>query len=217
MKDSKALHQLPSFSALKEQEINAIIDEMDHLVRFKGDLICRQHDASDSFYIIVKGEATVTVDVAGEGDGDEEEEEGKFHAQQVEVARLGTLQFFGESAMLVEEEALCNATVMVSSEKCDLLRLKKNNFVKLMAVHAETFLRHNNGKRIIEQMKDTKLKRASSNKMVLDRRRSSRQGAVAGDDEVPKKVVALARPKGLPMLPVAAGGSKATNDRSLFS
>ena len=221
LKDSKALHQLPSFSLLKEEEINAIIDEMDHLVRFKGDLICRQHDASDSFYIIVKGEASVTVDVAGEGDGDEEEEEGKFHAQQVEVARLGTLQFFGESAMLVEEEALCNATVMVSSEKCDLLRLKKNNFVKLMAVHAETFLRHNNGKSIIEQMKDTKLKRASSNKMVLDRRRSLRQGAVkgggGGGDEVAKKVVPLARPKGLPMLSVAAGGSKATNDRSLFS
>ena len=215
LKDSKALHQLPSFSLLKEEEINAIIDEMDHLVRFKGDLICRQHDASDSFYIIVQGEASVTVDVAGEGD--EAEEEGTFHAQQVEVAKLNTLQFFGESALLVDEEALCNATVTVSSEKCDLLRLKKNNFVKLMTVHAQTFLRHNNGKSIIEQMKDTKLKRASSNKMVLDRRRSSRQGAVKGGHEVAKKVVALARPKGLPMLPVAAGGSKATNDRSLFS
>jgi hypothetical protein len=81
--------------------------------------------------------------------------------------------------------------------------LKKNNFVKLMAVHAQTFLRHNNGKSIIEQMKDTKLKRASSNKMVLDRRRSSRQGAVkggGGGDEVAKKVVPLARPKGLPLL-----------------
>jgi hypothetical protein len=88
-----------------------------------------------------------------------------------------------------------------------------------MAVHAETFLRHNNGKSIIEQMKDTKLKRASSNKMVLDRRRSSRQGAVkgGGGGEVAKKVVPLARPKGLPMLPIASGGSKATNDRSLFS
>lgn len=204
LKDSKALQQLPSFSFLSEEEINAIIDEMDHLSRFKGDLICRQHEASDSLYIIVKGETTVTVDVEEE---EEEEAAGTFRAPQVEVAKLGTLQFFGESALLGEEDALCNATVMVSSDKCDLLRLKRTNFVKLMVVQERTFVRQNNGKSILEEMKDTKLKRASSNKMVLDRRKSRK---------VEGKVEPLGRPKGLPVLP-GKGGSKATNDRSLFS
>jgi predicted methyltransferase len=63
LKDSKALSKIKSFSKLKEDEVNEIIESMDHIVRFKGDLICRQYDVSDSFYIIVKGNASVTVNV----------------------------------------------------------------------------------------------------------------------------------------------------------
>ena len=63
LKDSKALSKIKSFSKLKEDEVNEIIESMDHIVRFKGDPICRQHDPSDSFYIIVKGSASVTVNV----------------------------------------------------------------------------------------------------------------------------------------------------------
>merc|ERR1711865_473179 len=63
LRDSKALSKIKSFSKLKEDEVNEIIESMDHIVRFKGDLICRQHDPSDSFYIIVKGSASVTVNV----------------------------------------------------------------------------------------------------------------------------------------------------------
>ena len=36
---------------------------MDHIVRFKDDTVCYQHDVSDSFYIIVKGDCEVNVDV----------------------------------------------------------------------------------------------------------------------------------------------------------
>ena len=38
------------------------ISKMDHIVRFKGDSICHQHDTSDAFYIVIKGSASVTVD-----------------------------------------------------------------------------------------------------------------------------------------------------------
>ena len=211
LKDSKALQQVPSFSALKEKEVNTIIDVMDHLVRCKGDLICRQDDVSDSFYIIVKGETTVTVNVEGEEAEAGERKGPGFQAQQVEVAKLETLQFFGESALLVGEEALCNATVTVLSEKCDLLRLKKVNFVKLMQQNERTFLRgQNEGKSIIEQMKDTHLKRASSNKRLLSQKRSSMEGGV---DQEGRAVVPLERPKGLPLLPDQGRKS----ERSLFS
>ena len=40
LKDSKALHQLPAFAALTNAEVDTIIDVMDHIVRYKGDLIC---------------------------------------------------------------------------------------------------------------------------------------------------------------------------------
>merc|ERR1711865_10808 len=81
LKDSQALSKIKSFSKLKEDEIDEIIELMDHIVRFKDDLICRQHDPSDCFYIIVKGSASVTVNVEkndeekniDEGDKDEEE------------------------------------------------------------------------------------------------------------------------------------------------
>merc|ERR1712166_1733775 len=80
LKDSKALSKIKTFSTLKEDEVNEIIECMDHIVRFKDDLICRQHDPSDSFYIIVKGTASVTVNVEkkdeekkiDEGDKDED-------------------------------------------------------------------------------------------------------------------------------------------------
>ena len=39
LKDSKALSKIKSFSKLKEDEVNEIIESMDHLVRFKGDSI----------------------------------------------------------------------------------------------------------------------------------------------------------------------------------
>ena len=39
LKDSKALSKIKSFSKLKEDEVNEIIESMDHLVQFKGDSI----------------------------------------------------------------------------------------------------------------------------------------------------------------------------------
>merc|ERR1711865_767370 len=104
LRDSKALSKIKSFSKLKEDEVNEIIESMDHIVRFKGDPICRQHDPSDSFYIIVKGSASVTVNVekkdeektVDEGDKDEDEDvdEEEKKPEQEEVATIETLELF---------------------------------------------------------------------------------------------------------------------------
>ena len=50
---------------------------MDHIVRFKGQEICHQHDPSDAFYVVVKGSAVVTVNV--------EEKAVKLHAETGEI------------------------------------------------------------------------------------------------------------------------------------
>ena len=69
--------------------------------------------------------------------------------KQVEVNKLGSLKFFGESALIDGEEALQNATVTVSSDRCDLLQLKKSSFMKLMESNEHTFKdRHNDSQSV---------------------------------------------------------------------
>jgi CRP-like cAMP-binding protein len=113
-----------------------------------------------------------------ESDKDMDEEEKK--PEQEEVAKIETLGFFGEGALIFGEEIeLFNATVTVSSEKCVLLRLKRLNFLKLMETNT-TFTRteENNkegddNKSIIEQMKETRQERSQLNQMLMQNRNSS--------------------------------------------
>ena len=196
LKDSKALSKIKSFSKLKENEVNEIIESMDHIVRFKGDTICRQFDVSDSFYIIVKGSASVTVNVVkkknngeiksdddedeDEAVSDDDEDEDETEPEQVEVATVETLGFFGEGALIAgDEPELRTATVTVSSDKCVLLRLKRSNFLKLMETNT-TFTRKEDNdeegidnKSIIEQMKETRNERTKSNRLLMQNRNSS--------------------------------------------
>jgi CRP-like cAMP-binding protein len=169
--------------------VNEIIENMDRIVRFKGDPVCRQHDPSDCFYIIVKGSASVTVNVEkkdeeknidkGDKDVDEDVDEEEKKPEQEEVAKIETLGFFGEGALIAGEETeLCTATVTVSSEKCVLLRLKRSNFLKLMKTNT-TFTRTeendeegDDNKSIIEQMKETRRERTKSNRLLMQNRNS---------------------------------------------
>ena len=180
VKDSKALSKIKSFSKLKDNEVNEIIESMDHIVRFKGQEVCHQHDVSDSFYIIVKGSASVTVNVEKENKDeekkiDDEDMEEEKRPEQVEVAKIETLGFFGEGALVAgDEPELRTATVTVSSEKCVLLRLKRLNFLKLMKTNT-TFTRKadvdgEDDKSIIEQMKETRRERSKSNRMMMENR-----------------------------------------------
>ena len=133
--------------------------------------------------------------------------------KQVEVNKLCSLKFFGESALIDGEEALQNATVMVLSDRCDLLQLKRSSFLKLMESNEDTFKdRHNNSQSVIDHIKQTKLEQNQSNRNILEGRRNSEVSDSGGvgikdDDELDggeedrgKKVVPLGRPKGLPNL-----------------
>ena len=235
LKDSKALHKLPIFAALDDKEVDTLIDVMDHIVRLKGDLICRQHDVSDSFYIIVKGAASVSVDDENKKTGEIRMDETGLRPKQVVVADLCSLKFFGESALLMEEDgldSLRNATVTVSSEKCVLLRLKRSNFIKLIESDEHMFKdKHEDSESVIAQVKQTKLERSQSNRNILENRGNSVVGEgedVGGgvgiksdvpdgdEEEEEDKMVPLKRPKGLPVL-LNLDGLKKRDARSLFS
>ena len=232
LKDSKALHKLPIFAALDDKEVDTLIDVMDHIVRLKGDLICRQHDVSDSFYIIVKGAASVSVDDENKKTGEIRMDETGLRPKQVVVGDLCSLKFFGESALIMEEDgldSLRNATVTVSSEKCVLLRLKRSNFIKLIESDEHMFKdKHEDSESVIAQVKQTKLERSQSNRNILENRGSSvvgEGGGVGGgvgiksdvpdgdEEEEEDKMVPLERPKGLPNL----NGLSSNNKRSLFN
>jgi len=185
LKDSKALSKIKTFSKLTETEVDKVISKMDHIVRFKGDSICHQHDASDAFYIIIKGSASVTVDVVNsmkdKEDQDEEDTAGEIfdfvgRPEQVVVASIEMLGFFGEGALVGgDEPELRTATVTVSSEKCVLLCLKRSNFLKLLKTDIfNKKSEDNDDKSIMEQMKETRMERSKSNRLLMQNRKSSR-------------------------------------------
>ena len=112
--------------------------------------------------------------------------------------------------LLDETEAFRNATVIVSSDKCDLLRLSKSSFIKLVEMNKETFHNTDNesDQSIMDQIKET---RAG----YLERRKSLMLGFNGGGGGGGGSGVVPICPKGLPLLNL--DGSVKKNERSLFS
>jgi CRP-like cAMP-binding protein len=243
LKDSKALHQFPAFSDLNDDEINTLIDRMEHITRFKNDPICHQHDISDSFYIVVKGSAVATVDddteIEIEQDITDNKETkvkcrtlSKTCPEQLEVGRIGVLECFGEGSLVKEEEGkvvvdggMCSATVTVDSDRCELLRLKRKDFLTLNDNSTTFQAHHDDHKSVLEQLNEIKTERTTSNRMLLERRKSSKAGGGGGEVNGGKdegSVKDAMKPKsltekGVPSLSVITSGSGSGGERSLFS
>ena len=180
LKDSKALHKVKVFSKFTEKQINIVIDQMDHIVRFKEDPICHQHDVSDSFYIIVKGDCVVNVDVVKRDESTTESE----RPEQMQTGVLCELNVFGESALLADDtQSFRNATVIVASDKCVLLRLKKSNWLEIMKSNSDMFKEsHEDQKSVVDSLKETLGERAEINEKLLTRRRSETSSDGGGGD-----------------------------------
>ena len=109
---------------------------MSYKKRFKGDILCKQDDLSDNFYVIVSGEAVVTIHADDEDDSEKvADSDDENPPVEIDVGHLSALQFFGESALLAvsdDEIPHRTATVRVASEKLELLCLHRLNYLKLM-------------------------------------------------------------------------------------
>ena len=190
LKDSKALHQFPTFSNLSDDEVNTLIDQMDHITRFKNDAICHQHDISDSFYIIVKGSAVATVDDDATDDQKIEfyilDEDTKCRTtattcpEQIEVGRIDVLGFFGEGSLVKDEDGdgdggTCSATVTVASDRCELLRLKRKAFLAMESSSTTFQTQNDEHKSVLEQLNEVKMERTKSNRVLLEKRRSMKK------------------------------------------
>lgn len=99
------------FSALSDKEISEVINHMERVNFSSGDVIFKEGDEGDWFFIIRQGKVTVT------------RKKGWFKDQA--VAELGPEDFFGEMA-LFENEARAATLKAVENTSCFVLF--KSNF-----------------------------------------------------------------------------------------
>jgi CRP-like cAMP-binding protein len=107
---TKAFHRIPPAN------IQAIFMRLERLPCRAGEVIIKQGDEGDYFYIIVSGKCIVTRETPLNRDG-------------IKLAELGVGDTFGEEALIAEAKR--NATVTMTADGV-LMRLKKHDFRELM-------------------------------------------------------------------------------------
>lgn len=117
----------PNFRKLPAANIDLLLEKMEPIRMNAGEVVIRQGDEGDYFYVIEEGEALVTRVV-------EEDDNGEG---SVEMAHLGQGSSFGEAALISDSPR--NATVSMQTDGV-LLRLNKENFLKLMQDPAQNWI-----------------------------------------------------------------------------
>lgn len=113
----KKMAKSPTFKNLPPANIEQLLDKLEPIKVQAGEVIIRQGDVGDYFYMIDRGDALVHR-VAG----DEEEE-------SIELAELTEGSSFGEAALISDKPR--NATISMMSDGV-LLRLSKEDFLTLL-------------------------------------------------------------------------------------
>jgi CRP-like cAMP-binding protein len=107
---TKAFHRIPP------QNIQAIFMRMQRVPTRTGEVVIKQGDEGDYFYVIVSGKCLVT-------------RETPLNKEGIKLAELGIGDTFGEEALIAEAKR--NATVTMLSDGV-LMRLNKQDFRELM-------------------------------------------------------------------------------------
>ncbi|MGD8810174.1 MAG: cyclic nucleotide-binding domain-containing protein [Gammaproteobacteria bacterium] len=107
---TKAFHKIPPAN------IQAIFMRLEQVNRKRGDVIVKQGEEGDYFYIITRGGCVVT-------------RETPLNKEGIRLAELGVGDTFGEEALI--SEAKRNATVTMAADGT-LMRLAKDDFHKLL-------------------------------------------------------------------------------------
>ncbi len=109
------LEEIPLFDGIKVSDLKKISSLVTHKKVKRNQLIIRQGDVCQYFYIIKKGQAKITIT----RDPDHE----------VILAFLSEGEFFGELSLL--DEDICSANVY-AQQACELMCIKSENFKKLL-------------------------------------------------------------------------------------
>jgi len=111
-----ALLKSPIFQRLSPANIQAILRSLEEIEVKAGDVICRQGDPGDFYYIIKKGRCALT-------------RKPSRLAKEIKLATLRTSDTFGEDSLISGDPR--NVTVTMLTDGV-LLRLDKANFIKLL-------------------------------------------------------------------------------------
>jgi len=116
---SRALQKCEIFATLTSVNSRTVLNKMELQKFERGDIICKQGEAADTFCVIVQGIVDVSVDHFFGVEGKE--------GTSVEVVNtLTRLDFFGESALLKNpEDAVRNATITCTSKTVEVCWLTK--------------------------------------------------------------------------------------------
>lgn len=107
---TKAFHRIPPAN------IQAIFMRMQRVEAKTGDVIIKQGDDGDYFYVIVKGKCVVT-------------RETPLNKAGIKLAELGMGDTFGEEALIADAKRNANITMLTDGA---LMRLAKDDFRKLL-------------------------------------------------------------------------------------
>ncbi len=132
----RKMQHSPNFRKLPAANIDQVLERMDPARVEAGEVIIRQGEEGDYFYVIEKGEAMVTRVV----------EEDEALEESVEMADLGEGAAFGEAALISNKPR--NATVSMQTDGV-LLRLNKEDFLALMQEPLQDWLDYEAAKALV--------------------------------------------------------------------
>ena len=107
---TKAFHRIPPAN------LQALFMRMQHVACRAGEVVIKQGDEGDYFYVITKGSAVVTRETPMNRDG-------------LKLAELGVGESFGEEALISDGKR--NATITMQTDGA-LVRLGKDDFKELL-------------------------------------------------------------------------------------
>lgn len=115
----KALKTVPGFTLLQDEDLLEIVGASVNLVWPASECVFNKGSAAEALYIVLSG----TVQIYDEVDGAE-----------IEIARTGAGEYFGESSLLSEGTHSKNVRAL---EDVELLVLSKESFQELLASKPE--------------------------------------------------------------------------------
>ncbi|HET7923003.1 MAG TPA: cyclic nucleotide-binding domain-containing protein [Gammaproteobacteria bacterium] len=126
---TKAFHRIPPAN------IQAMFMRMEHITRKPGDVIIKQGDDGDFFYIIAAGRCVVTRETPTNKAG-------------IKLAELGVGDSFGEEALI--SDAKRNATITMLTDG-SLVRLAKADFKTLLNEPLQKWVSHEEAKKLVAE------------------------------------------------------------------
>ena len=124
---TKAFHRIPPAN------IQAVLMRMENITRKAGDVIIKQGDEGDYFYIVTSGKCVVTRETPTNKAG-------------IKLAELVVGDGFGEEALI--SDAKRNATIAMLTDG-SLVRLAKDDFKKLLNEPMQKWVNVDEGKKIV--------------------------------------------------------------------